>query len=80
MRGQASAVFLLVVNCIGFGIGPSLVAIFNDFIFSTENSLSLSLSCTALLIGPVCIAWYWQSLPAYRGQYLTNFDLRGKET
>ena len=56
------------------------MGILNDFIFYTENSLSLSLSCTALLIGPVCITWYWQSLPAYRSQYLTNVDLRGKET
>ncbi len=80
MRGQASAVFLLAVNCIGFGIGPTLVAIFNDFIFNTENPLSLSLSSAALLIGPVCITWYWQSLPAYRSQYLTNVDLTGKET
>ena len=78
MRGQASAVFLLAVNCIGFGIGPSLVAIFNDFIFYTGNSLSLSLSSAALLIGPVCITWYWKSLPAYRSQYLTNFELKRK--
>lgn len=80
MRGQASAVFLLAVNCIGFGIGPSLVAIFNDFIFYSENSLSLSLTSTAILIGPICIAWYWKSLPAYRRQYMVNFGLHGKET
>ncbi len=80
MRGQASAVFLLAVNCIGFGIGPSLVAGFNDFVFFNENSLSLSLTVTAVLIAPICIVWYWRSLPAYRNQYLANNDLQRMKT
>ncbi len=69
MRGQASAIFLFLVNCIGFGLGPSLVAIFNDFIFFQYEALSNSLTSTAFCIAPICIVWYWRSLSAYQREF-----------
>jgi len=66
LRGQASAVFILVINLIGFGLGPSLIAFFTDFVFANDLALPWSMSATALLVIPVSIVGYWRSLPAYR--------------
>lgn len=66
MRGQASALFILCINLIGFGLGPSIVAFITDFIFADDSALPKSLSLTAVLIAPVCLWFFWRSLGAYR--------------
>jgi hypothetical protein len=33
MRGQITALFLFVFNIIGFGLGPTVVALLTDFVF-----------------------------------------------
>jgi MFS family permease len=62
MRGQASAIYLFVVNLIGLGIGPSAVAWVTDYWFGDENMLRYSLlivnvtahvAATALLVAGV---------------------------
>jgi MFS family permease len=49
MRGQASALYLFVVNLIGLGIGPSAVAWCTDYVFQDVNRVHHSL----LLVGTV---------------------------
>ena len=39
MRGQASAIYLFVVNFVGLGIGPSAVAILTDYVFRGDESV-----------------------------------------
>ncbi len=43
MRGQASAIYLFVVNLIGLGLGPSAVAAATDFIFKDDHAVRYSL-------------------------------------
>ncbi|WP_101760371.1 hypothetical protein [Oceanicoccus sp. KOV_DT_Chl] len=66
MRGQASAIFILGVNLIGFGLGPSIIAFFTDFIFSDDFALPYSMAMTALLIVPPSMIAFWRCLGAYR--------------
>jgi MFS family permease len=47
MRGQASAVYLFVVNLIGLGIGPTAVAMTTDFVFRNDNAVNYSLLIVA---------------------------------
>src|SRR6185436_12188877 len=42
MRGQASAIYLFVVNLIGLGIGPSAVAAATDFVFEDDQAVRYS--------------------------------------
>ena len=53
MRGQISALYLFVVNLIGIGFGPTIVAIMTDQIFGDDALLRYSMvtvgSCTAVL-------------------------------
>ncbi|HME07834.1 MAG TPA: hypothetical protein VKG25_12315, partial [Bryobacteraceae bacterium] len=48
MRGQASAVYLFILNLIGLGIGPSAVAMTTQYIFQRDNAVNLSLMYVSL--------------------------------
>lgn len=49
MRGQASAIYLFVVNLIGLGLGPSAIAWTTDYLFKDDLKINYSL----VLIGGV---------------------------
>jgi MFS family permease len=59
MRGQASAIYLFVVNLIGLGLGPSAVAAATDFVFQDDQSVRYSLLCVAALahVGSAALLW-----------------------
>ena len=59
LRGQVTSVYLLLVNLIGLGCGPFLVAFFTDFVFHDEMKVGLSLGLVCALaaaLGAVCLA------------------------
>jgi MFS family permease len=43
MRAQATALYLFVINLIGMGLGPTVVAILTDRVFRDQNMVHLSL-------------------------------------
>lgn len=55
MRGLVSALFLFMINIIGMGLGPSVVAAFTDFVFMDQYKLGLSLASTAAFALPVSL-------------------------
>jgi MFS family permease len=65
MRGQITALFLFVFNVIGFGVGPSAVAFFTDYIFRNESMIGYSLCATAAILGPLGALIYWLTLKPY---------------
>ena len=46
LRGQASAIYLFIVNLIGLGIGPSAVAWCTDLLFKDDSMINYSLLLT----------------------------------
>lgn len=46
MRGQASAVYLFVINLVGLGLGPTVVALVTDYVFGYDAALRYSLLLT----------------------------------
>lgn len=44
MRGQASAVYLFVINIVGLGLGPTAVAITTQYVFGRDDAVSYSLA------------------------------------
>jgi hypothetical protein len=65
MRGQVTALFLLVFNVIGFGLGGTIVASFTDFVFGDESMLRYSMAATSALLGPIAIVAFWLGLKPY---------------
>jgi MFS family permease len=70
MRGQVSALFLLVMNGIGMGLGPTLVGALTDFVFHDEAQLGLSMTLLFAGLGPSAALALWLGLPAMRAAVL----------
>ena len=59
MRGQASAVYLFILNLIGLGIGPSAVAMCTQYLFRRDAAVNYSLllvSVTGCLLAAALLA------------------------
>ncbi len=59
LRGQVTSIYLLLVNLIGLGCGPFLVAFFTDFVFHDEKKVGMSLGLVCALaatLGVICLA------------------------
>lgn len=59
MRGQASAVYLFILNLIGLGIGPTAVALFTQHVFHKDDALRYSMIivfCAACLLSAALLA------------------------
>ena len=66
MRGQASAVYLFIVNLIGLGIGPTAVALVTDFVFADDLALRWSLLIVGTGANLAAIAFLAAGLKPYR--------------
>ena len=52
LRGQATAVYLVVVSLAGVGLGPTIVAMFTDYVFGDPLLVDKSL----FVVSPTCFA------------------------
>jgi MFS family permease len=66
LRAQVSAMLLFMTNLLGLGLGPVLVGLFSDHVFSGPMSLAYALSFLAVLCCPLAALLVWYGLPAYR--------------
>jgi len=65
MRGQVTAFFLLVYNVIGFGLGPTMVALFTDYLFHSERMVGRSMAAATLTLGSVTAIIMWIGVKPY---------------
>jgi MFS family permease len=60
MRAQASAIYMLVLNLVGIGLGPLLTAALNDYVFMDDLAVGKSVAIvagTAPLVSAALFAW-----------------------
>jgi MFS family permease len=69
MRGQASAIYLFVVNIVGLSIGPTAVALITDYVYGYDEALRYSLAIVpavamgvAAILFALCLKPYKDSL------------------
>jgi MFS family permease len=62
MRGQASAIYLFVVNLIGLGLGPTAVALITDYVFRNDQAVNYSLLIVATAAHIVSAILLWAGL------------------
>jgi MFS family permease len=80
MRGQASALYLFVINLIGLGLGPMTLALVTDFVFKNDQDIHLSLVLTttvATLLAIVCLSLSLSHFRASRKRYDTWIQSQG---
>jgi MFS family permease len=65
MRGQVTALFLFVFNVIGFGLGPTVVALFTDYLFHSDRMLGRSMALATLTLGSLTAVIMWFGVKPY---------------
>lgn len=66
VRALASSIFLFILNLIGIGLGPTLVAVFTDYLFKDESMIRYSLSLLYLIGGGTSLLLTVLVLKPYR--------------
>jgi MFS family permease len=66
VRALASSIFLFILNLIGIGLGPTIVALFTDYLFGDENMIRYSLVLLYLLGGGAGLLLSYLALKPYR--------------
>jgi MFS family permease len=66
MRATASSLYLCVLNLVGLGLGPTLVALFTDFLFADDAAVGRSLALASAIASLPAIAVFWWGLPHFR--------------
>lgn len=66
MRGLVSAIYLFVINIIGLGLGPPMVAALTQFVFADPDKLGWSLAVAGAITVPASIGFLLLCLAPYR--------------
>lgn len=66
MRGQAAAMYLLVLNLIGIGVGPTAVALVTDYVFHDDHALNYSLLIVGAASHVLAAVLLWKGLRYFR--------------
>ncbi len=66
VRALASSIFLFILNLIGIGLGPTLVALFTDYLFKDESMIRYSISLLYFIGGGVALLLTCIALKPYR--------------
>jgi MFS family permease len=76
MRAQATAVYLFVINLIGIGLGPTVVATLTEDVFRDQKAVHLSLLVVGVLTFASAAILLWIGLKPYRGslEYLKSWS------
>ena len=66
MRAQVSALYLLTINLIGLGIGPTFVAVLTDYLYGAPVLVSYSLATVVAISAPLSALILYKGLKYYR--------------
>jgi len=75
MRGQVSAMYMFIFNIVGYGLGPTAVALFTDYVFHAESALRYSIATVAAIAAPLAVLVVWYGLKPY-GQSVVRANAR----
>ena len=66
VRALSSAIFLFLLNMIGLGLGPFLVAFFTDSVFKDEKAIRFSLVALYIIGGALALVFYAIGYKGYK--------------
>jgi MFS family permease len=65
MRGQMTALYYFVIQAIGMGIGPTVMAFVTDVIIGDENQIRYAMAGSALVVTPLAAIAMWLAVKPY---------------
>lgn len=72
MRGQVSAIYMLISNLIGIGAGPVVVALLTDRFFEDESALKYSMAITCGIAAPLAAIFFRTGYKGLRASILNS--------
>lgn len=66
LRGQTTSIYLMVVNLIGLGVGPVIVGLFTDHLFTRPADVRYSLMIVNVVCAPAAMALLLAAARPYR--------------
>ena len=72
LRARVAAVYLLVVNLTGVGLGGTVTALVTDHILHDERRVGTAMASVAAVVAPLAAAVLYQGLRGYRRAQLTR--------
>jgi len=66
LRGQISALYLVVLNVVGLGLGPMVTGLLTDHFFSAPSDVRYALALVNGLSAPLAVAFLLAALGPYR--------------
>jgi len=66
LRGQISALYMLVINVVGLGLGPLIVGAFTDYLFTAPSDVRYSLAIVNAAAAPLALAFLTLAFASYR--------------
>lgn len=82
MRAQATALYLFVINLIGMGLGPTVVALLTEKVFADKNAIHHSLLLVGTVTHIVAGILLWLGLGRYRQslKYLESWNAASSDS
>lgn len=65
LRGQVSALYMLVINAVGLGIGPMIVGAMSDYVFTGGDGVRYGLALINLVTTPLAFWLIWRARRPY---------------
>jgi hypothetical protein len=69
VRGQVSALFLLILNLGGLGLGPLLPGLLNDYVFRNEKMIGPSIAITISVASALMLFTFRATYRPFRIDY-----------
>lgn len=74
LRGQVAALFFLVANLVGLGLGPTVVAATTDYVFGRDDAIAQSIALCGGVLCPLGAFILWRGLPGIRALLASQLD------
>ncbi|WP_321396936.1 MFS transporter [Emcibacter sp.] len=65
MRGQISALVLFGFNVIGYGFGPTVLALITNYVFRDEMQIGYAMATSYAIISPIALVILWLAVKPY---------------
>jgi hypothetical protein len=75
MRGQVTAVWLFLFNFVGYGFGPTFIALITDYVFHDEARLPEALAMSSGFIGTIAMIIIMSGMKSY-GEMVRRIRLK----
>ena len=75
MRGQVTAVWLFLFNFVGYGFGPTIIALITDYVFHDEARLPEALALSSGVLGTIAMIIIMSGMKSY-GEMVRRIRLK----